>query len=222
HSISTEFEDGGLFFIKALAANPDSQDSFNCNIGIADEIHAYKSPKQYNIIKEAMKAYTNKLMIGITTAGDNMVSFCYRRLQYCKKILDKTVKDEQMFIFICEADPDENGNSDFTNPKVHEMANPAYGVSIRPSDILNDSIQAQNDPQQRKDFFAKSLNVYTAAMKAYFDINVFQKSDEKYNWSIEELSKIIKKWYGGSDLSKMHDLTASALVGLVDDIWVAR
>lgn len=220
HSISTEFEDGGLFFIKALAANPDSQDSFNCNIGIADEIHAYKSPKQYNIIKEAMKAYTNKLMIGITTAGDNMVSFCYRRLQYCKKILDKTVKDEQMFIFICEADPDENGNIDFTNPKVHEMANPAYGVSIRPSDILNDSIQAQNDPQQRKDFFAKSLNVYTAAMKAYFDINVFQKSDEKYNWSIEELSKIIKKWYGGSDLSKMHDLTASALVGLVDDVLV--
>lgn len=219
HSISTEWENGS-FFIRALAANPDGQDSFNCNLGIADEMHAYKSPKQYNIIKEAMKAYTNKLMIGITTAGDKMVSFCYQRLQYCKKILNQTVKDEQMFVFICEADPDENGEIDYTNPVVHEMANPAYGISIRPEDILNDSIQAQNDPQQRKDFFAKSLNVYTAAMKAYFNIDIFRRSDKKYNWSIKELSQLIKKWYGGSDLSKMHDLTASALVGLYEDILV--
>lgn len=217
HSISGDIGDGSLF-IRALAANPDGQDSFNCNIGIADEIHAYKSPKQYNIIKEAMKAYTNKLMIGITTAGDKMNSFCYKRLQYCKKVLDKTNTDEQYFIFICEADADENGEIDYTNPKVHEMANPAYGLSIRPEDILNDSIQAQNDPQQRKDFFAKSLNVYTAALKAYFNIDEFRRSDEKYNWTLSELSKLITKWYGGSDLSKMHDLTAGTLVGLNGDV----
>lgn len=66
HSVAGDLGDGSLY-IKALAANPDKQDSLNCNIGIADEIHAYKTPKQYNIIKEAMKAYSNKLMIGITT-----------------------------------------------------------------------------------------------------------------------------------------------------------
>lgn len=212
HSIQGEFEDGSLF-IQALAANPDRQDSLNCNIGIADEIHAYKTPKQYNIIKEAMKAYTNKLMIGITTAGDSMTSFCYQRLEYCKKILDKTVKDEQYFIFICKADEMENGDIDYTNPLIHEMANPAYGVSIRPEDIMNDAMQALNDPQQRKDFFAKSLNVFTAAMKAYFNLDEFKKSDEKFNWTIEELAKMPIKWYGGADLSKLHDLTASALYG---------
>ena len=78
HSIEHKNIDGGMIRIEALAANPDAQDSFNCNIAIADEIHAYKSPKQYNIIKEAMKAYTNKLMIGITTAGDDVTSFCYQ------------------------------------------------------------------------------------------------------------------------------------------------
>lgn len=217
HSISREFSDGSLF-IQALAANPDAQDSFNCNIAIADEIHAYKSPKQYNIIKEAMKAYTNKLMIGITTAGDNMNSFCYRRLQYCKKILNGSVKDDSYFIFIAEADADENGNIDFTNPKVHKQANPAYGVSIREADILNDSLQALNDPQQRKDFLAKSLNVYTSALKAYFNLDEFRRSDEKYNWTIEELLKLPIKWYGGSDLSKMHDLTASVLYGTYKDV----
>ncbi len=213
HSITGEIGEDGFLFIQALAANPDAQDSLNCNIAIADEIHAYKSPKQYNIIKEAMKAYTNKLMIGITTAGDDMTSFCYRKLKVCMQILDGTVTDETYFVFICKAPEDEKGNVDFTNPIVHQMANPAYGVSIRPNDILNDSLQALNDPQLRKDFFAKSLNVYTAAQKAYFNIKEFQASDSKYSWTLDDLMKLPIKWYGGSDLSKLYDLTAAALYG---------
>ncbi|MGG4312528.1 terminase large subunit [Bacillus anthracis] len=212
HSISGDLDDGSIY-IQALAANPDKQDSLNCNIGIADELHAYKTPKQYNIIKEAMKAYTNKLMIGITTAGDNMTSFCYQRLQYCKKILDGTVKDEAYFVFIAKADEDEKGNVDYTNPIEHQKANPAYGVSIRPDDMLNDSLQAQNDPQQRKDFLAKSLNIYTSSIRAYFNVDEFKASDRKYTWTIEELLKLNINWFAGADLSKMHDLTAAALYG---------
>lgn len=212
HSMDAELADGS-FFIRALAANPDAQDSLNCNIAICDEIHAFTKPKQYNLFKEAMKAYTNKLLIGISTAGDNEQGFLGQRLQYCRKILDGTIKDEQYFIFICCANPDEDGNIDYTNPVVHEMANPAYGVSIRPEEILNDSLQAQNDPQQRKDFFAKSLNVYTSAIKSYFNIDEFRRSDAKYNWTIDELAKLPIDWYGGADLSKMHDLTAAALFG---------
>lgn len=219
HSISGDLGDGSIY-VQALAASVDRQDSLNCNIAIADEIHAFTCAKQYNIIKEAMKAYTNKLMIGITTAGDNMNSFCYNRLQTCKKILNETIKDEQYFVFICEADPNENGDIDYTNPLIQEQANPAYGISIRPEDILNDSMQAMNEPQQRKDFYAKSLNVYTNAMRAYFNIDEFRKSDSQYSWSILELAKMQIKWYGGSDLSKMHDLTAGALIGLYNDVLI--
>lgn len=212
HSIKGDMPDGSIY-IRALAANPDTQDSLNCNIAIADEIHAFKKPKQYNLFKEAMKAYTNKLMIGISTAGDNEQLFLGQRLKYCRKVLDGTVKDEQYFIFMCCANEDENGEIDYTNPVVHEMANPSYGVTIRPQEILNDSLQAQNDPQQRKDFFAKSLNVYINSMKAYFDIEEFRASDAKYNWTIAELAKLPIKWYGGADLSKLHDLTAACLFG---------
>lgn len=93
HSIYYEFKDDdgnvtGSIKIEALAANPDAQDSFNCNIAIADEIHAFKKPAQYNRFKEAMKAYTNKLMIGITTAGDNVNSFCFQRLEYAIKVVN--------------------------------------------------------------------------------------------------------------------------------------
>lgn len=213
HSMESSLPDGS-FYIRALAANPDAQDSLNCNIAIADEIHAFKQPKQYNLFKEAMKAYTNKLIIGISTAGDNEQLFLGQRLKYCRKVLDGTVKDEQYFIFMCCAPEGiKDGSIDFTDPKIHEMANPAYGVSIRPDEIMNDAMQAQNDPQQRKDFFAKSLNVYTNAMKAYFDIDEFRKSDKKYSWTIEQLSKLPIQWYGGADLSKLHDLTAASLFG---------
>lgn len=213
HSISGEIGNGSIY-IRALAANPDTQDSLNCNLAICDEIHAFTKTKQYNLFKEAQKAYSNKLLIGITTAGDNEQSFLGNRLKYCRGVLDGTIKDdEQYFIFICCANPDENGNIDYTNPITHEMANPAYNVTIRPYEILNDSIQAQADPQQRKDFFAKSLNVFTTAVKAYFDIDEFRESDKKYAWTLEELAKLGIEWYGGADLSKLHDLTAAAIFG---------
>src|SRR5690554_315983 len=211
----------GSIHIEALAANPDAQDSLNCNVAIADELHAYKSPKQYNVIKEAMKAYTNKLMIGITTAGDNMNSFCYNRLKYCQKILDGTVKDEQYFVFITKADEKEDGSVDYTNPVEHEKANPNYNVSVSAQELMTEALQAQNDPQQRKSFLAKSLNIYTSAMKAYFNIDEFRASDRKYNWTLEELAKLPIDWYGGADLSRRHDLTASALYGTYGDVDIA-
>lgn len=218
HSMESSLPDGS-FFIRALAANPDAQDSLNCNIAIVDELHALKKPKQYNLFKEAQKAYTNKMIIGISTAGDDEQLFLGQRLKYCRKVLDGTVEDEQYFIFMCCAPEGiKDGTVDFTDPKIHEMANPGYGVTIRPEEIMNDALQAQNDPQQRKDFFAKSLNVYTNALKAYFDIDEFRKSDRKYDWTIEQLAKLPIDWYGGADLSKLHDLTAAALFGTYKDV----
>lgn len=216
HILDKDWNEEGSIYIEAVAANPDAQDSFNCNIAIADEIHAFKKAAQYNRFKEAMKAYTNKLMIGITTAGDNMNSFCYRRLEYAVKVVNGTVKDDTLFAFIARADQDENGNVDYLDPIQHEKANPSYGVTIRPEDIMNEALQAQNDPQQRKDFLSRSLNIYTTAMKAYFNIDEFRASDQKYDWSIQDLAKLPIVWYGGADLSKMHDLTAAALFGHYD------
>ena len=225
HSISNDDIAGGSISLNALASNPDGQDSFNCNIVIADEVHAYKKPKQYNVLKEATKAYTNKLVCIITTAGDNPVGFCANRLDYCRKVLNGTAEDEQYFIFICCADADESGDVDDLDPIQHQKANPNYGVTIRPADIMNDAMQAVNDPQQRADFRAKSLNMFVASQKAYFNIAEFRRSNRRTeeelgieaHWTLEEkirnLAKLKINWYGGADLSKLHDLTAAALYG---------
>lgn len=215
----------GSISLNALANNPDKQDSFNANIVIADEIHAYKSAKQYTILQEAMAAYTNKLMIGITTAGDDGTGFCAQRVDYCRKVLRGTVRDDQYFIFMCSADQDENGDVDYTDPVQHQKANPNYGVTIRPGDIMNDALQAQNDPQMRKDFLSKKLNVFVSSMKSYFDLNEFRRSNGRAEaalgisaaWTLKQkiafLARLPVKWYGGADLSKLHDLTAASLHG---------
>ena len=233
HSVANEDIGGGSIHLVALASNPDAQDSFNCNIVVADEIHAYKSPKQYNILKEATKAYTNKLVIGITTAGDDGTSFCAQRLAYCRKLLNGSIVNWALFAFVCCADQDEKGNVDFLNPLQHEKANPNYGVTIRPADIMNDAEQAANDPQQRKDFLAKSLNVFTASMKAYFNIAEFRSSNRMAGealginpaWPLQKKLKHLAglriRWYGGADLAKLHDLTAGALHGQCGDIDIA-
>ncbi len=218
HSISYQFldEEGapvGSIHIEALASNPDAQDSFNCNIAIADELQAFRKASQYNRFKEAMKAYTNKLMIGITTAGDDINSFCYRRLDYAVKVVDGTIKDDSLFCFVSRADQDEHGDVDYTSAEQQEKANPSYGATIRPDDIMQEALQAQNDPQQRKDFLSRSLNIYTSAIRAYFDIEEFRASDKRHHWTLDELARLPIDWYGGADLSKLHDLTAAALFG---------
>lgn len=219
HSISRAFYDAngqksGALRIQALASDAKRADGLNANIIVLDEIHGYKNANEYYVYKQAMKAYVNKLLLGITTAGVNMNSFCYQRLKYCQEVMAGTKQDDEYFIFICMADnPD-----DYTNPIEHEKANPNYGVTIRPQDILNEAIQAQNDPTGRNEFLNKSLNIYTNALNSYFSTAEVQASDSEYNWTIDELAKLPIVWYGGADLSKMHDLTGVSLHGRYKDI----
>ena len=223
HSISYTFhgEDGrpdGALHIIALASNPDAQDSFNCNFAIADEVAAYKNPKQYSLFKDAQKAYRNKLMIGITTAGDNINSFGHGQMEYAVKVATGVVEDDSFFSFVARADQDAKGNVDYTDPIQHQKANPSYGVTVSPEELLQDSLQAQNDPQKRKNFLARSLNVYTSSLRSYFDLDEFKRSDKKYNFTLEELAALPIRWYGGADLSRWHDLTAASLYGHYDKL----
>lgn len=236
HRIVHSNLDGGSVHLEALAGNAGAHDSFNCNIVIADEIHAYKSPEEYNRLKEATKAYTNKLVIGISTAGDNAGGFCAKHLEYCQGVVQGQIPDDALFAFISKADEDENGDVDYLSTEQHIKANPNYGVTIRPHDMEREALVAQNSPIMRKDFITRSLNVFVSSMKAYFNVAEFTASNaaagEKLgippaplylqgakailawrNKTLDTLRDLNIDWYGGTDLSKLHDLTAAAIYG---------
>lgn len=225
HSISIDFGDGTAE-IYAIANQEDKLDSLNCNCLILDELHSWKraGAKKYTLMKNAMKAYRNKLLIGISTAGDIPDGFLANRIKTLHEVLNGTISDkayDSYFAFICKADQDEDGDiidaegnkTSIDNPEVLQMCTPSIGITVTLEELMDDAAQAMNEPQLRSEYINKTLNVFTNELRAYFDIDEFVNSDKEYNWTLEELAKLPIKWYGGADLSKMHDLTAAALYG---------
>ena len=215
HSISGDIN-GGKIIIQAFSGDP--KDGLNGNFVIADEIHQYRNGEQYTYYQKAMKAYRNKLMLAITTAGEDTNSFCYERFQTCRKILSGLHSDDNYFVFITKADQAEDGSVDYLNPTEHKKANPNYGITIMPEEIVREARLASVEKKSLPAFLAKELNIYMPSLKAYFSLDVFQESDKNYSWTLKELAKLPIFWYGGVDLSKIKDLTAACLYGSYNEV----
>ena len=79
HSFSGAIWDGYISF-DALAYRPDLFDAFNANIILLDELELYRNATPYTRLGDASKAYRNKLLSMITTAGDNGSGFCAQHM----------------------------------------------------------------------------------------------------------------------------------------------
>ena len=218
HSITANFGDEGSFFIQALANDESRLDSLNGNVIILDEAHTMRNSKKYGLMKKTMSAYRNSMLFVISTAGDIPTGFLANRLKYCQKVLKQLVTDDSFFIFICKANQSADGDVvDYLDENILKMANPSWGVTVSLKALKEEAEQAMNDPQTRNEFFNKTLNIFTNSMNAYFNPDEFIASDSCYDWSLEELARLPIRWYGGADLSRLHDLTAAALYGVYND-----
>ena len=218
HSITANFGDEGSFFIQALANDESRLDSLNGNVIILDEAHTMRNSKKHGLMKKTMSAYRNSMLFVISTAGDIPTGFLANRLKYCQKVLKQLVTDDSFFIFICKANQSADGDVvDYLDENILKMANPSWGVTVSLKALKEEAEQAMNDPQTRNEFFNKTLNIFTNSMNAYFNPDEFIASDSCYDWSLEELARLPIRWYGGADLSRLHDLTAAALYGVYND-----
>lgn len=218
HSITANFGDEGSFFIQALANDESRLDSLNGNVIILDEAHTMRNSKKHGLMKKTMSAYRNSMLFVISTAGDIPTGFLANRLKYCQKVLKQLVTDDSFFIFICKANQSADGDVvDYLDENILKMANPSWGVTVSLKALKEEAEQAMNDPQTRNEFFNKTLNIFTNSLNAYFNPDEFIASDSCYDWSLEELARLPIRWYGGADLSRLHDLTAAALYGVYHD-----
>ena len=215
HSVSGRLGDGAVS-IELLAYKPELFDSFNANLVHLDELHVYRNSAPYARLVEATSAYSNKLILATTTAGDDGQGFCAQRVAYARKVLDGTVSGQEadrFFAFLACAPVGEDGEVDYTSETIQRQANPGWGVTVRPADLMAEALQAKEDPQLRKDYLTRRLNVFVSSYKAWFDVEEFRRSDGRYDWTLRELARLVRSWYGGADLSKLHDLTAACLSG---------
>lgn len=212
---------GGHIDLETLAFKPDLFDSFNCAFVHLDELELYKNSIPYTRLRDSMKAYTNKLLLCTFTAGDDGIGFAAQHRNYMEKILRGTITGaaaDRTFVFLAQAPDALNGveysdPSVFVRPEIHRAANPAYNITIRPADMIATAEQAVHNAQLRKEFFTRSLNRFVSSFKAWFDIEEFRRSDQQYEFAQSELARMVRAWYGGADLSKLHDLTAACLAG---------
>ena len=188
----------GYISYDALAYKPDLFDAFNANIIHLDELELYRNATPYTRLSDATKAYRNKLIMMTTTARGEITG----------------PDADRIFAFIARADPDpETGKVDYLSPVAWQQANPSWGVTISPEDMEAAALKAKNNPQTRTEFYTRSLNVFVNSLSAYFSTEEFIASDLRYNFTPKQLAKLVKNWYGGADLSKLHDLTAGVIVG---------
>ena len=215
HSIEGEIW-GGFIDLETLAFKPELFDSFNASFVHLDELELYRNAIPYTRLRDGMKAMSNKLLLTTFTAGDDGTGFAASHRDYMERILRGTVTGpaaDRTFVFLAQAPEEPDGSIDYLSPAVHRACNPAYGITIRPTDMIAAAEQAEHNPALRKEFFTRSLNRFVNSYRAWFDLMEFRRSDERYDWSLPELARIVKAWYGGADLSKLHDLTAACLVG---------
>ena len=225
HSINVDLGKGHIE-IRAIGADEKYLDGLIANTIIADEVHAFKRPKRYTLMKDAMKSYSgSRMLLAVSTAGDNIGCFLDERVELLKKVLNKTIKDEskydRYFIYLCTAGRDNKGNflnpvtneiTDIDDPELIEAVNPSANETVSLDLLVNDAkIALDSDEGTRNEFKNKTLNVFTTSSETFFDIDEFKYSDSLYNWSIDDLLKLNLNWYGYADLSVLHDLSASGL-----------
>ena len=225
HSFSGPFW-GGYIDLKTLAFKPDLFDSFNSSFVHLDELEVYKNAIPYARLRDSMKAFSAaKLLLATFTAGDDGLGFAAQHRDYMEKILRGIVTGEdadRTYCFLAQAPRQPDGEVDYLSPAVHRAANPAYEITIRPNDMLAAAQRAMHNPQTRKEFFTRSLNIFVSSFKAWFDLEEFRRSDDRYRWTTTELAGLVRNWYGGADLSKLHDLTAACIVGEVPQATAAK
>ena len=225
HSINVDLGKGHVE-IRAIGADEKYLDGLIANTIIADEVHAFKRPKRYTLMKDAMKSYSgSRMLLAVSTAGDNIGCFLDERVELLKKVLNKTIKDsekyDRYFIYLCTAPRDNKGNflnpltgeiTDIDDAQLIEAVNPSANETVSLDLLVNDAkIALDSDEGTRNEFKNKTLNVFTTSSETFFDIDEFKYSDSLYDWSINDLLKLNLNWYGYADLSVLHDLSASGL-----------
>ena len=161
--------DGSVF--KPIIGKPGDGDSPHC--AITDEYHEHATSEQIDTMETGMGAREQPLSIVISTAGTNTASPCRDDWKNCELILNGTpgFHDDTTFAIIYTIDDDDQWDTEAALIK----ANPNWGISIEPSNMLADLKAAQQRANKQSAFQTKHLNKWVSIKQAYFNITEWQK-----------------------------------------------
>lgn len=194
--------------VKPIAFNAKTSDGFNPHLSICDEIAAWPAEagnKQYEVMRSALGARKQPLILGITTAGyinDGPYDNLFAR---STAFLSGTSREERLLPILYVVD-DPARWSDLEELK---KSNPNLDVSVS-SDYYREEIAiAENNLVKLAEFKTKYCNVKQSSTTAWMQYEVIDAvTGERLD--IEQFRG--SYCVGGIDLSQTTDLTSCCVV----------
>lgn len=202
------FDEASQSKLLALGSDSDSTDGLNPYLIIQDEFHAYKDRKLTDVLETATGARDQPHDMRITTAGDDPVSPGGDEHAYACQLLERVIDDETYFAFIAHADPDDLDGDRWLTEGTARKANPNYGVSVNPDDLIAKARKARNQPAAAAAYQQKHLNVWVNTSAPWLSLEGWRKGQS--SWTAEEMRG--QRCWLAADLSSKIDLCAGAAV----------
>ena len=191
-----------------LAFSYQKSDGLNPSLTVCDEISSWAGDpglKQYEVLKSALGARTQPLLLSISTAGyarDGIFDEIFRR---SPAVIMGTSKETRLAPFLYMIDDVEKWND------INELkkANPNLGVSVSVDYMLEEIAVAEGSLSKKVEFLTKYANLPQNSSCAWLTAQ-----DVKKCFGFDKTFEDFRHTYalGGIDLSLAVDLTAAVVV----------
>lgn len=194
--------------VKPLAFNAKKSDGFNPHMTVCDEIASWPAEqglKQYEVMKSALGARKQPMILSISTAGyvnDGPYDELLTRSTAC--LLGNS--EERRLLPILYIIDDEQKWDDITELK---KANPNMGVSVSEDFFIEEIAIARNSMSKLAEFKTKYCNIKQNSTQAWIPYDVVDSVSQE-TYSLEDFRS--SYCVGGIDLSQTTDLTACCVV----------
>lgn len=202
--------------IKPLAFNAKKSDGFNPQLVVCDEMAAWAGDgglKQYEVMKSALGARRQPMILSISTAGYVNDSIYDELMKRSTSFLKGNSKERRLLPFLYIIDDIEKWND------IEELkkANPNMGVSVKESFFLDEIAIAEGSLSKKAEFLTKYCNVKQNSSIAWLEYQTVDKAE------VIKTLEDFRECYavGGIDLSQTTDLTAASIVVEKDGVLYA-
>ena len=194
--------------VKKIAFSAKKSDGFNPSLTICDEVASWAGDaglKQYEVMKSAMGARPEGMMLSCTTSGYENDSIYDELVKRSTRFLLGDSKETRLLPFLYMIDDVEKWND------INELrkSNPNLGVSVSVDYMLEEIAIAEGSLSKQTEFKTKYCCIKQNSSLAWLPTQVVERA------SGEELClEDFKNTYcvGGIDLSQTRDLTACCVV----------
>ena len=194
--------------VKKIAFSAKKSDGFNPSLTICDEVASWQGDqglKQYEVMKSAMGARPEGMMLSCTTSGYINDSIFDELIKRSTRFLLGDSKEKRLLPFLYMIDDVEKWND------INELrkSNPNLGVSVTVDYLLEEIAIAEGSLSKKAEFLTKYCNVKQNSSQAWLSTQLVEKaSGPPLNLEDFRSSYCV----GGIDLSQTRDLTACNVV----------